>query len=248
MKELGVLLCGELRVPGIAGAALRQLSASINNFSGKAITYFNEGSTKEAVSFGPFCARVLLENGCAALVGRLDSFRLSYLSEFQAQPQYEVGKRARSSFSWNGDVIPDAEGQEMWSVHHDIPKISRALLSKYADHVFWKPAIDGLLDFLATRPVPQQMPDLMAIDSDNFISSVRGRGAQLHSSLSKGVHWEFFTSVLIFDEATIRTLIRDTCILIAQLGLISHFIPTACASLPPAKALNAYRAFRKVMP
>jgi len=248
MNELGLLLCGRLRTPGIAASALTQLSESINNFSERAVNFFNAESSVDILSLGPFCSRVVLENGCAALVGRLDAFRLSYLSEFQSQPQYEVGKRAKSAFSWTGDVIPDAENQEMWGVNHDMPKISRALFSKYADHFFWKPAIDRMLDFLATRPPNERSPDLMDIDPDNYISTVKGRGSQLYSSLSKGVHWEYFTSALVLDDPTIKTLIRDTCVLVAQLGLISHFIPTACASLSPAKALSTYRAFRRALP
>lgn len=248
MKELGFLLCGDLKFQGTAKSALDQLSSSINEFSARSITFFNKPSTADTVSFGPFCSRVLLENGCAALVGRFDAFRLSYLSEFQSRPEYEVGKRAKSSFSWTGDVIPDSDTNDLWSLNHDLQKISRALFSKYADHIFWKPAIDRMLDFVASRPAGQQPPDLMAIDSDNFISSVRGKGSQLYSTLSKGVHWEFFSSALIFDEPTIKNLIRETCVLVAQLGLISHFVPTAYASLPPAKALTTYRAFRKAMP
>ncbi len=247
-KELGYLVCGELKAPSVAKSALTQLSSAINEFSERSISYYKRPPTKETYSFGPFCSRVLLENACAALVGRLDAFRLSYLSEFQSRPEYELGRRARSSFAWSGDVIPDNESQDMWSLNHDLQKISRALLSKYADHIFWRPAIDRMLDFVASKPFDQQLPDVAAIDPETFIASAKGRGSQLHSTLSKGVHWEFFSSALIFDESTIKNLIRETCVLVSQLGLISHFIPTAYASLSPARALNTYLAFRRKMP
>src|SRR4051812_15791246 len=83
MNEISLLLCGD-KSEGIAKVALDQLSSSIRWFSTKAARFLVDDITDEALSFGPFCARVLLENGCAALVGRLDSFRMLYLSEFQA--------------------------------------------------------------------------------------------------------------------------------------------------------------------
>lgn len=248
MKELGSLLCGNLKIQGAAKSALNQLSDSINEFSSRSIVFFRKSSTKDTMTLGPFCSRVILENGCAALVGRFDAFRLSYLSEFQSRPEYEIGKRAKSSFSWTGDVMPDSDNHDMWSLNHDLQKISRALFSKYADHIFWQPAINRMLDFVAGQPLNHQFPDLMAIDPENFISTVRGRATQLYSTLSKGVHWEFFSSALIFDEPTIKNLIRETCVLLAHLGLISHFVPTAYASLAPARALKHYNNFRKVMP
>ncbi|WP_428541256.1 hypothetical protein [Rhodopila sp.] len=108
----------------------------------------------DTLTFGPFCARVLLENACAALVGRLDSFRILYLSEFQTQPEYEPGKRAKSAFSWVGDVIPDEKSvqnpQNLWSIDHDLPRISRALFSRHLDHVYWKPAVERMLDFASS--------------------------------------------------------------------------------------------------
>jgi hypothetical protein len=104
MDTLGYLLCGhDGAAGGFAKSALDQLSPSIDTFSGRAVKYLIEGASDDTFAFGPFCARVLLENSCAALVGRLDCFRMMYLSEFQAQPEYEYGKRAKSAFSWVGD-------------------------------------------------------------------------------------------------------------------------------------------------
>lgn len=249
MEDLGLLLCGHAGEQGIAGSALNQLSRSINHFSGKAVKFLIENASEDTQAFGPFCARVLLENACAALVGRLDCFRMMYLSEFQTQPEYEHGKRAKSAFSWFGDVIPDEKsGQSMWSVEHDLPKISRALFSRHMDHVYWKPAIERMLDFVSSHETPLALAELSEVDAESYINATRGRGQQLYSMLSKGVHWEFFSSSLLFDEATVKSAIRDTCLLVSQLGLTSHFIPTAYASLMPEDALNAYLRFRKEIP
>ncbi|WP_213780780.1 hypothetical protein [Caballeronia sp. dw_276] len=249
MGKLGALLCGGDQPEGLAKSALGQLARSINHFAEKSVKFFDEGTSEDAVSFGPFCARALLENACAALVGRLDSFRMLYLAEFQAQPEYEAGKRAKSAFSWSGDVIPDEKAQqEMWSLDYDVPKISRALFSRYVAHVFWKPAVEGMIDFVNAQRVDVDVQDLLSLDAETYVNVTKGKSLQLYSALSKGVHWEFFTSALMFDEATVKNMIRETCILVSQLGLISHFIPTAHASLAPDKALAMYCEFRKAIP
>jgi len=248
MSNIGPLLCGYDRNEGIAQIAFGQLASSIEKFGSKAINFLNEETTEETLNFGPFCARVLLENSCAALVGRLDSFRILYLSAFQTQPEYEHGKRARSAFSWTGDVIPDdKQTQPLWSIDNDLPKINRALFSKHVEHIYWKPAVERMLDFVSTYPSNPALTDILAIDAETYISETKGRSAQLYSSLSKGVHWEFFTSALVFDEATVKNAIRDTCLIVSHLGLTSHFIPTAYASLEPLQAVEEYIAFRRLI-
>ncbi len=248
MNELSILLCGD-GAYGTARVALDQLSSSIKGFSSKATKFLSEEATDETLSFGPFCARVLLENGCAALVGRLDSFRMLYLSEFQAQPEYEHGKRVKSAFAWTGDVIPDDKpNQELWNVDHDMPKISRALFSKHFDHVFWKPALARLIDHVSTLPSDPLLSDVLNIDPEEFIGEAKGRSMRLYSTLSKGVHWEFFTSALLFDEDTVKNSIREAILLVAHLGLASHFVHTAYASLDPNVAVDSYKAIRRLVP
>jgi len=249
--RIGGLLCGHNSTKGVAKIALDQLASSIDRFGVRAVRFLSERASEEMLSFGPFCARVLLENSCAAIVGRLDSFRMLYLSEFHAQPEYDHGKRAKSAFAWTGDVLPEDKAaaekatSPMWSLDYDLPKISRALFSRYFDHIYWKPAVEGLQDFLSSQPADPLFAELLAIEADKYISQCKGRGAQIYSTLSKGVHWEFFTSAIIFDEVTVKTHLRDTCVLVGQLGLVSHFIPTAYASLEYREALDSYLVFRR---
>jgi len=248
MNELGTLLCGGAHAPGMAKAALEQLQRSVVSFSARAAKFFAEPVSDDTLALGPFCARVVLENACAALVGRIDSFRMLYLAEFQAQPEYKPGSRARSGFSWTGDVIPDERAaQALWSLDTELPRISRALFSKHIDHIYWKPAVESMLDFVSNNSEPL-LGDVRLIDADSYIDSAKGRSQQLYSSLSKAVHWEFFTTALVFDEATVKSLIRDTFILVGHLGLVSHFIPTAYAPLQPTDAVDCYISIRKAIP
>lgn len=248
MNKLGNLLCGHGRGEGTAKVALGQLCSAIDGFGSKAVKFLNEDASDETLSFGPFCARVLLENSCAALVGRLDSFRMLYLSEFQTQPEYEHGKRVKSAFSWTGDVMPDEKAATaVWSADTDLPKISRALFSKHFEHIYWKPAVEKMIDFVSQKPANPLLSEILSIDIDDYINATSGRSRQLYSTLSKGVHWEFFTSALVFDEATVKTAIRDTCLLVSHLGLTSHFVPTAYASLSPDAAIEEYISFKRLL-
>ena len=248
MNHLPQLICG-LRPTGTAEAALKRLGTSIRDFSSKAHKFLQEEISDDALMFGPFCARALLENSCAALLGRMDPFRMLYLSEFQAQPEYECGKRAFSAFSWFGDVIPDDKAAAaLWNINNDVSKISRALFSKHVEHVFWKPAIDSAVDFVSSLPADPALSDILALSADNYINQTKGRGAQLYSTLSKGVHWEFFTNTLVFDESTVKSAIRDTFLIIGDLGLISHFMPTAYGSMKPKEAVDHYICFRRLVP
>ena len=248
MDGIPRIVCGESATDGLGKVVIEHLNGSISKFTDRAIVYLRDGDPSDLLIFGPFCGRVILENGCAAIVGRLDPFRLMYLSEFQAQPEYVLGKRVRSAFSWTGDVIPEEkQSAVMWDADHDMAKIGRSLLSKHFDHIYWKPALNSLLDHVAGRSDPE-LSDILAIDPEKYVSSMKGKLSQLYSQLSKGVHWEFYSSSLQLDEITIKTLLRDTIVHVANLGLVSHFIPTAFSTLSPDNAVDAYIGIRKAVP
>jgi len=116
------------------------------------------------------------------------------------------------------------------------------------DHVYWKPAVERMLDFASSYHSEAALTEILALDAETYISQTKGRSLQLYSTLSKGVHWEFFTSPLVFDETTVKSAIRDTCILVGHLGLTSHFIPTAYVSLSPEEAFDTYLSFRRSIP
>jgi hypothetical protein len=70
MSDIGDLLCGKSDAGGIADSALKQLSISIDSFAKRSLKILEEKISQEGIELGPFCARVLLENSCAALVVR----------------------------------------------------------------------------------------------------------------------------------------------------------------------------------
>jgi hypothetical protein len=243
---LGKLVCGRTGESCAANKTLEHLGSSIERFASKAVDYLNGEFSEEAQIFGAFCARVTLENTCAALVGRFDPFRMLYLAEFQAQGGFEYGKPSKSGFKWAGDVLADEKPpRDLWNSDHDLTRISRALFSPYVDQVYWKPAVEAALDYLAEHEGGEGLNELLALDPETFTSSTKGKCAALYSKLSKGVHWDFFVSSVVMDEGTLKDAIRDCFIHIANMGFVSHFVPTAYRSLDRADALVAYNKFRK---
>ncbi|RYG57772.1 MAG: hypothetical protein EON56_01670 [Alphaproteobacteria bacterium] len=246
MAEIEQLFCGKDLGPGAAGAALTQLGTSLETFGGKSLGFLAGDEPDNLPLFGPFCARVFMENACAALLGRIDPFRVMYLHEFQSQEEYDLAKRAKTAFAWTGDVIsPGQLLQEMWSVDHDIAKVSRSLLSQHMDVLVWRPAIESVLDFMATTGNPISHYGFDDVDPQNFIHGLRPRISALYSILSKGVHWEFFSTSLMMDDPTIKNSIRETFAFMLKVGIISHFIPTAYCSMDRQLALETYVTLRE---
>lgn len=242
---LGELICGVSGSACVANTTLDHLSSSIDRFAAKSLEFLNGEFSADTQNFGAFCARVVLENSCAALVGRLDPFRLMYLAAFQAQEDFEYGKAANSGFRWSGDVLPDDKvPQAMWGTDHNASKVSRALFSPYSDHVYWRTAIESALDAIANEG-GDQFQEILLIEPESYIGGLRGRCAALYSTLSKGVHWDFFVSSIVLDEGTLKDAIREALLSLGGLGLISHFVPTAYRSLDVQSALDHYKSLRE---
>jgi len=243
---LGGFVCGTAGTAGVADATLDHLKDSIERFATRSLSFLNSDFDDNTQSFGAFCARVVLENSCAALVGRLDPFRLLYLAQFQAQQSFEYGRPSNSGFRWTGDVLPDENSpREMWGVDHNVSKVSRALFSPYAEHVYWRPAVETALDFIAADN-SELLQDLRSLEPDKYVGYTRGKCATLYSTLSKGVHWDFFTSSIVLDEGTIKDTIRETLVALGGMALISHFIPTSYRSMERDVAVAAYKTFRSL--
>jgi len=246
--SLSLLTCGPSGSPCEANATLDLLSGSIEAFSSKSLSFLINNFDSDAKYYGSFCSRVVLENSCAAIVGRLDPFRILYLASHQGQNNYDYGRPSKSGFRWTGDVIPEDKGPiEIWGYDHDITKVSRALFSKYADHLYWRPALVKTLDAIDTAD-GHIFEALMQRTPDDFVGFNKGLAGKLYSILSKGVHWDFFRTSVITDESTLKDATRDCLLLLAGLGLVSHFVPSAYRTLSAVEAIEAYKTFRVSLP
>ena len=239
-----MLVCGSSAEASTAKATLDLLSASIDRFSAKAISYLNGPFSEDAQIFGAFCTRVTLESACAALVGRLDSFRMLYLAEFQSQEAFEYGRPAKSGFRWSGDVFTDERPvTALWSVDQDPAKVSRALFSPHLEAIYWRPAFNAAIDYVDAIEA-EGFTDLRRLEATSFIPFTKGKCARLYSTLSKGVHWDFFAESIVMDEGTLKDTIRDCVTLLSTVAFVSHFVPTAFGRLGRAEAVDAYLSFR----
>ena len=242
--DLGKLICGNPVGSAKLDATLLHMRATIELFGARSLIFLNSDFTEESRIYSAFCGRIVLENSCAALVGRLDPFRLLFLREQQTQPTFSHGKPVKSGFKWQGDVMSiDIPPGDLWKNDLESSKISRSLLSDHTDHLFWRPAFERLLEKIDSFG-SAQFPDITSLEPHNFTPTMKGRLANLYSSLSKGVHWEFFAPEAEYDEATLKDKLRDLFVLISMLGLTAHFSPTAYASMSDDDALSAYLNFR----
>ena len=201
MDHLCRILCGSDAGEGEAFDVLRQVRRSIFAFGTRIDSLLDVKHGEDLTLLGPYCARVIMETGCSAIVGRLDPFRILYLSQFQARSGYDPTKKARSAFAWQGDVL-SLEKEDLWSSSVETQKISRALLSAYFDHVHWRPAVTAALDYAVDLPLNAATKSLLLIEADDFVAHCKGSGNSLYSKLSKGVHWDFFNRVSVADEFT----------------------------------------------
>ncbi len=240
MDHLCRILCGSDVGEGEAFDVLKQVRKSIFAFGTKIDTLLDPKHGNDLTLLGPYCARVLMETGCSAIVGRLDPFRILYLSQFQARSGYDSTKKAKSAFAWQGDVL-SPEKEDLWSSSVETQKISRALLSAYFDHVHWRPAVTAALDYAGDLSPNTATKSLLLIEADDFVAQCKGNGNRLYSQLSKGVHWEFFSRVSVgLDEFTARDLIKDAVKWVSRIALMSHFIPTAHCRLSAAEAFQSF--------
>lgn len=240
LPALESLICGSTNGTDVANTTLAHISTALEKFGERTLRFISEEFTEDASAYGAFCSRVVLENSCAAILGRLDPFRLMYLSEFQSQANYNYGQTSKSTFRWTGDVMSDEKPPaSMWSGDHEPTKVSRALLSSYSEHLFWKPGLENLLNYISDNQ-NHYLNDLKQEDPFSYIPKKRGKAASIYSTLSKGVHWEFFVSSIVMDESTIKSTMSDCISLVAELSLVSHFIPTAICRLPEDEALLKY--------
>ena len=239
---IGGIICGDLESHGrLASVSLNKMKLSVNHFAEKLFVFLHDDFDDNAQSFGAFAARVVLENSCAVLLGRMDTFRLVYLAMHQASEQYEFGKTVKSGFRWSGDVLPDVNNPHLWGGAHGVDKVSRALLSDYSDHMFWRDSFTSTLDFIDDDD-DTALNFIKSLESITFVHRIRSHFSRLYSSLSKGVHWEFFVHSVEMDENTLRDLISDTIKYVSTLALVSHFSETFYGTMDRSAALEMYKA------
>jgi len=239
MNNLSELLCGDFENLGELSDILSLLGFTIDNFSERCFEFLKQEGPENITTLGAYCGRTLLEASCIALIGRITPYRLLLLKRYQEQPNYELGIRHKISIEWRGDVLPKSSitKDQLWNKVED-KSLTSPLLSDYMWDIFWMPAFKYLLDDTEDENY-YSLIELKNIPLEAIGISLRKEAETLYSSLSKGIHQEFIIPHQVtHDVPTVKRLLRETVLLVIKLGLISHYIPIAVASIDRAKLLQ----------
>lgn len=206
-------------------------------------------SSRPFVKRGPTCARLMLEQSMAALLGRLDPVRFVCVFRGSGSADFKLGERNSSSFSWSRDVMPGIKpgSAGLWSQDSFAKGLGRSLLEGHlADYLFGSShsrVIELLTDETSKEAeVPDWVLQLIKFElGEHVLSSIRSKASACHSSLSKGMHFEFFqgtSTELSSDE--LASAIKDAIVVVATTSLYVNFSDIARHSLDEAVALKRF--------
>ncbi len=243
-RNLRYLVCGLPDSESELGEVLNQIGSSLNTVIDGLV---NMRSHNHQISlFGSFLGRSLLELGCTAIIARIDPFRVLILREVQMQPSYQIGEQNKVSVQWQGDVLGQKVTDGLWT-EKNVLKATRALLGDYYEHIYWKSALETLIDKVPDGRGGEWFVKIRNIGSEKFCSSIRGELRRLYSTLSKGIHHEFvIPTESVFDYETISNAIRDSLYIIASLGLALNSISHTPYKISLEKSINYYENLQKV--
>lgn len=188
----------------------------------------------------PYSARSLLEISGAAIMTRIDPFRMLALRKCQMHGDYDLGSRAEPSFSWMGDIhTPNGKGEVNWGPGLKVVSASRALLDRPWDELSWRPAFESAIDVLPSHS-SGWLTELRSIQPERFVPTLRGRMLSLYSAFSKGVHHEMVIDrELRLDAVTLAEYGRDLIRILSWLAFVSNFIEHSSVRLSKAEAVSS---------
>lgn len=246
-NDLSLLVCGNCAATSQDGEpALGQILAYIQSSMDSVLDHLSWLRTEEPkriLMLAPFLGRSLLELATTALIGRLDPLRLLVVRQIQSQPEYVTSISWKTSIRWQGDVLT-SEGaskqeKELWGSGLEYEKVHKALLGQYYDQLLWRPAHQRMNS--VSRPGGVWLNALAVVTPKSFVALKRIELGKLYSSLSKGIHHEFvMPPESVYDRDTIVDFIQRSAHVVADLALVSHFIPHALFALSPDEAIDAY--------
>ncbi|WP_186231240.1 hypothetical protein [Burkholderia gladioli] len=247
-----------LTAGGIAGVAepkgdfalgVEALARSIREHGAELETLWgNRDSNPDFVRLAPTCARLLLEQCLATVLGRLDPIRLVAIVRGSRSPDFKIGSRNNSSFSWAEDVLPNFKpgSNPLWSQQHLKVPCRGILDGHLGDYLFGTPH-DAVLDevqavIAGVGTLPEWLISLPKHeDGTRCLTTVRGKAEACYSILSKGMHFEFFK-----NHATKPTKdeivrgIRDAILVASTCALYSHFADISLLQIDKREAATIF--------
>jgi len=236
-----VLVCGS-SASGTAPSEIGEIMSFIRGTIDRVmeeLAWLSSQDDRRVSMLGPFLGRSLLELSTTALVGRMDPLRLLVVRQIQSQPAYDPGARWKASMQWQGDVVAAKAVKELWTDGVQYDAITKALLGDYYDHLLWQPAHQRLL--ATSLAGGSWLSDLGRIPAESFVPRERDVITRLYSSLSKGIHHEFVMPPgALYDRTTVVDLVQRAVHVVADIAVISHFVPHCQFGLTAADAVGAF--------
>lgn len=243
-NSLAKLICGDYSQHKSLENLYQVLFHNISNIETRLENLLINGAAGDLTVLGPYFARNLLETTCAALLGRIDPFRLIYVQKVQSLDGFTIGSKAKGAISWSSDIFEknDIDINNLWDHNREFSKVGRGLFGNHYGEIFWNPAFRTLID--DSTYVSELSLDYFRthIDSpEKFILFIRQKSSILYSSLSKGIHSELVINPeIIYDDTTVIELVNDTFQVCSILGIVSHYIDFSICRLPIDTAFQYY--------
>ncbi len=180
--------------------AMNSIKKSLSAHENELSRYWKKTNNSTDPRVFSSCSRMILEQGSAAIIGRLDPIRLITIAKGSSSVDFKIGQRNASSFIWNKDVIPDIKpiGGSYWTQESISKGIHRSLFEGHlADYIF-SSAHDSILDSLTEEikkapTIPHWIIEILKIEKgEAILSKLRKSASEAYSTLSKGIHFEFF--------------------------------------------------------
>lgn len=250
MGVLSNLIAGDIAQQNHSGDftnAIKAIEKSISDHEEELAGHWANWETVDSRVFSS-CARLLLEQGAAVLLGRIDPIRLVTVIKGSSSVDFKLGYRNASSFMWNKDVVPETKpGNGFWTQESIGKGIHRALLDGHlADYVFssaHKELIDSITDATKSEPeLPDWIIDLLKLDrGEPLLSKLRILATEAYSTLSKGIHFEFFLGRETKPDAKeIRSATSKAITTISTAALYTHFSDISILSIEKSAAISSF--------
>ncbi|MEX8506585.1 hypothetical protein [Leptothrix ochracea] len=231
---------------------MRVISASLLEHGNELQELWGNRDSAEFKKIAPVCTRIILEQSMAALLGRIDPIRFVAIYKGSHSSDFKIGERNASSFNWSKDAIPTdlkIKHGSYWTQDSLGKGIIRSILDGHvADYVFTSAhelAVAAITDATQDKQkLPSWLIRFTQFDekqSQAILNELRIKASTAYSSLSKGIHFEFFGGDSTKPEANdITESIRNAIIVIATSGMYINFSDIALNKISDNEARDSF--------
>lgn len=229
---------------------MESIANSLNEHGSELEVLWDRQDDPDFIRLAPTCARLLLEQSLATILGRLDPVRFISIVRGSRSADFQIGGRNPSSFNWSNDVLPAniRRGVGLWSQDTLKALVRAALDGHIADYLFGsyhEDVRDSVTDMtLGSHELPAWIISFLKIEvGEHCLSTLRKKAGECYSTLSKGMHFEFFkdhTTKPSTPEIVIA--IKDSISVIATCSLYSHFTDIALQKIDRKEATQSFVA------